>query len=46
MIIFTMESIINGPLTVYNMDDLSVSVNFYKILRDINNPQTKLKFSS
>lgn len=41
-----MESIINGPLTVYNMDDLSVSVNFYKILRDINNPQTKLKFSS
>jgi len=46
MIVFTMESIINGPLSVYSMDDLSVSVNFYRIMRDINHPQTKMKFTS
>lgn len=47
MIIFTMESIINGPLSVYNMDDLSVNTNFYRIFRDINhvNNQSKIKIS-
>jgi hypothetical protein len=36
IIVFTMESILNGPLSVYNMDDISVTANFYKILRDMN----------
>ena len=42
-----MESIINGPLSVYNMDDLTVSTNFYRILRDINHQkyQDKVKFT-
>lgn len=42
-----MESIINGPLSVYNMDDLSVSTNFYRVFRDINhkNNQSKIKFT-
>ena len=35
-LVFTMESIINGPLSVYSMDDHSVTMNFYKILRDLN----------
>ena len=36
-----MESILNGPLSVYNMDDVTVTSNFYKILRDINSNQFK-----
>ena len=41
VIVFTMESILNGPLSVYNMDDVTVTVNLYKILRDINANPTK-----
>jgi len=46
LMVFTMESIINGPLSVYSMDDLSVSTNFYRIFRDINHVknQSKIKF--
>jgi hypothetical protein len=42
-----MESIINGPLSVYSMDDLSVSTNFYRIFRDVNhqNYREKVKFT-
>ena len=40
-----MESILNGPLSVYNMDDISVTSNFYKILRDINAGQSKIKLN-
>ncbi len=47
LIVFTMESIINGPLSVYSMDDLSVSTNFYRIFRDINHQKyrEKVKFT-
>ena len=43
LIVFTMESIINGPLSVYSMDDLSVSTNFYRIFRDINYHKNQAK---
>lgn len=35
-IAFTAESLLNGPLAVYNMDDLKATSALYKILRDIN----------
>ena len=34
---FTCESIINGPLSVYNMDDTKMTTHLYKIFKDINN---------
>jgi hypothetical protein len=40
-----MESILNGPLSVYNMDDVTVTSNFYKILRDINSNKYKTDFN-
>jgi hypothetical protein len=45
VIVFTMESILNGPLSIFNMDDVGVTSNFYKIFRDLNNPQTKTKIT-
>ena len=42
MLVFTGESIINGPLSVYNMDDSKMTTHFYKIMRDINNKDVKV----
>ena len=33
---FTAESLLNGPLSVYNMDDLKTTTAFFRILKDIN----------
>ena len=41
-LVFTAESLINGPLSVYNMDDLKISNNMYKIMKDINKYDVKL----
>jgi len=35
-LVFTAESLLNGPLSVYNMDDLKTTTAFYQVLRDIN----------
>lgn len=35
-IAFTAESLLNGPLAVYNMDDLKATSALYRILRDVN----------
>lgn len=40
LIVFTGESIINGPLSVFNMDDTKMTTNMFKILRDINKCST------
>ena len=37
LIVFTGQSIINGPLSVYNMDDIKMTTHFFKILKDLNN---------
>lgn len=37
LIVFTGQSIINGPLSVYNMDDIKMTTHLYKILKDLNN---------
>ena len=42
MIVFTGESILNGPLSVYNMDDNKMTTHFYKIFRDINGKNIKI----
>jgi hypothetical protein len=36
LIVFTGESIINGPLSVYNMDDTKMTTHLYKIFKDLN----------
>lgn len=36
LIVFTGQSIINGPLSVYNMDDIKMTTHFYKIFKDLN----------
>jgi|LakMenE01Jun11ns_1017448.scaffolds.fasta_scaffold8163599_1 hypothetical protein len=36
LIVFTGESIINGPLSVYNMDDIKMTTHLYKIFKDLN----------
>lgn len=36
LIVFTGQSIINGPLSVYNMDDIKMTAHFYRILKDLN----------
>ncbi len=36
MIIFTGESIVNGPLSVYCMDDGKIVGHFYRLMRDVN----------
>jgi hypothetical protein len=40
LVVFTGESIINGPLSVYNMDDAKMITHFYKIMKDINADKT------
>ena len=40
LVVFTGESIINGPLSVYNMDDVKMITHFYKILKDINSDKS------
>jgi hypothetical protein len=42
LLVFASESLLNGPLSVYNMDDLKVTTNFFKILRDINHHKTSI----
>lgn len=42
LIVFTGQSIINGPLSVYNMDDIKMTTHLYKILKDLNNKDMKL----
>lgn len=36
LIVFTGQSIINGPLSVYQMDDAKMTGHFYRVLKDIN----------
>jgi hypothetical protein len=36
LIVFSGESIINGPLSIYNIDDVKMSTHFYKVLKDLN----------
>lgn len=40
LVVFTGEKIINGPLSVYNMDDAKMITHFYKIMKDINADKT------
>jgi len=42
LIVFTGESIINGPLSVYNMDDVKMTRHLFKIIRDLNNKDCKI----
>jgi hypothetical protein len=42
LLVFSAESLLNGPLAVYNMDDLKVTANFFRILRDVNHGQIAL----
>ena len=42
LLIFTSESILNGPLSIFNMDDLKVTTAFFKILRDLNKQKLKI----
>lgn len=41
-IVFTGESIINGPLSVYNMDDTKMTTHLYKIFKDLNTKDYKV----
>lgn len=40
-VVFTAESIINGPAQVFNMADHREAVNFYRLLKDINKADPK-----
>lgn len=42
LIAFTGESIINGPLSVYNMDDIKMTKHLFRIMRDLNLKETKI----
>lgn len=42
LLVFTAESLLNGPLSVYNMDDLKATNSLFKIMRDINKSKVKL----
>jgi hypothetical protein len=44
-VVFTAESIINGPVSMFNMADHREAVNFYRILKDINKADKKIVFS-
>jgi hypothetical protein len=39
---FTAESLLNGPLSVYNMDDLKTTTAIFKILKDVNDSNVSL----
>ena len=39
---FTAESLLNGPLAVYNMDDLKTTSAYFRILKDVNDTNTPL----
>ncbi len=36
LLVFTAESLLNGPLSVYSMDDHKATTSLFKIMRDIN----------
>lgn len=40
-VVFTAESIINGPAQVFSMADHREAVNFYRLLKDINKSDPK-----
>lgn len=39
---FTAESLLNGPLSVYSMDDLKATTSLFKILRDLNKSKVRI----
>ena len=39
---FTAESLLNGPLAVYNMDDLKTTSAYFRILKDVNDTNTPI----
>lgn len=41
LIVFTGESIINGPLSVYNMHDIKMTTHLYKIFKDLNKKESQ-----
>ncbi len=42
-VVFTAESIINGPASVFSMADHKESIAFFRILKDINRIDSKEK---
>ena len=43
-VVFTAESIINGPASIFSMADHREAVNFYRILKDMNKADKKIVF--